>query len=334
MSRSLKNFTTIKELLQDKSARTVRLFFATHQYDAEINYYPDTAWEHIESKDKFINEWFLSMAASTRKGYNVNSSQKFDEVDRTLNDDFLKKKNKIHEHMCRNFATPGVVSELHDLMNSVNTYLKKPESEHKFTMLRHIHTYVDHVLTCLGLEYGKDSGKDGAKIVGPLMDIFAGYRDNVRKAAKNKDIDEVQKVSDQVRDSDLPELGIRLEDAGNKASIWKFQSKEEILADRKKKEEAAAEKLKKKEEEKLRIQKQQDEKDRVNPREMFLQHADYSKFDEQGIPTHNAKGDELGKRPRIKAEGVWNKQEEKYQKWLAKQTPAEEMKTETKPTAE
>jgi hypothetical protein len=46
------------------------------------------------------------------------------------------------------------------------------------------------------------------------MDIFAGYRDQVRRAAKNKDIDEIQKVSDKVRDSDLPELGIRLEDAG------------------------------------------------------------------------------------------------------------------------
>ena len=46
------------------------------------------------------------------------------------------------------------------------------------------------------------------------MDTFAGYRDQVRKAAKNKDIDEIQKVSDKVRDSDLPELGIRLEDAG------------------------------------------------------------------------------------------------------------------------
>ena len=68
---------------------------------------------------------------------------------------------------------------------------------------------------------------------------------------------------------------------------------------------------------------------------MFLANKDYSKFDENGIPTHNAKGAELGSKPRTKCEGIWAKQNEKYQKWLAAQgAPAEpEMKTET-PKAE
>jgi cysteinyl-tRNA synthetase len=81
--------------------------------------------------------------------------------------------------------------------------------------------------------------------------------------------------------------------------------------------------------------KDEEEKNKINPKEMFLANKDYSKFDENGIPTHNAKGDELGKKPRVKCEGIWAKQNEKYQKWLSAQgVPAEpEMITET-PKAE
>jgi len=50
---------------------------------------------------------------------------------------------------------------------------------------------------------------------------------------------------------------------------------------------------------------------------MFLKMKDYSKFDEEGIPTHNAEGKELAKKARAKIEGVWKKQDEKYQKWAA-----------------
>jgi hypothetical protein len=47
--------------------------------------------------------------------------------------------------MCRNFATPGVMTELHELMSAVNGYLKRPEQDQKYSMLKHIHTYVSHV---------------------------------------------------------------------------------------------------------------------------------------------------------------------------------------------
>lgn len=66
MARSLKNFTTIQELLKHQSGRQVRLLFILHQYDVEMNYFPDTAWEHVEAKDKFIKEWFLTVNAATR----------------------------------------------------------------------------------------------------------------------------------------------------------------------------------------------------------------------------------------------------------------------------
>lgn len=81
------------------------------------------------------------------------------------------------------------------------------------------------------------------------MDVFATYRDDVKKAVKDKEtsFNKILTISDKVRDEALPEFGIRLEDqGGDKNAVWKFQPKEEILEDRRQKKEAAEEKNQKK----------------------------------------------------------------------------------------
>ena len=43
MSKSLKNFITIKELLKITEARIIKLFFFIHRYDVILNYDPETS---------------------------------------------------------------------------------------------------------------------------------------------------------------------------------------------------------------------------------------------------------------------------------------------------
>lgn len=43
MSKSLKNFITIKELLKIVPARIIKLFFFIHRYDVILNYDPETS---------------------------------------------------------------------------------------------------------------------------------------------------------------------------------------------------------------------------------------------------------------------------------------------------
>lgn len=40
MSKSLKNFITIKELVKNVSPRIIRLFFVMHKYDSLLDYSP------------------------------------------------------------------------------------------------------------------------------------------------------------------------------------------------------------------------------------------------------------------------------------------------------
>merc|ERR1711862_352423 len=94
-------------------------------------------------------------------------------------------KEKVHSALCENFATYKVIPELEKLMSTVNTYFKKPESEQKINLLLDVFKYVSFILDCFGLEYGKN--EDSTDNVAPLMDIFANYRDEVKKAAKNNE---------------------------------------------------------------------------------------------------------------------------------------------------
>ena len=93
------------------------------------------------------------------------------------------------------------------------------------------------------------------------------------------------------------------------------------MEDRRQKKEAAEQKIRQKEEEKQKkLQKEEDEA-KIDPKTMFLDKKnEYSAFDENGIPTHNKEGAELAKKSRTKVEAVWKKQNDKRNKWLAKQS--------------
>ncbi len=55
MSKSEKNFITIKELLTMVSPRIIRLFFLIHRYDSILNYDPETSLSESTNKDKRYN---------------------------------------------------------------------------------------------------------------------------------------------------------------------------------------------------------------------------------------------------------------------------------------
>jgi hypothetical protein len=62
----------------------------------------------------------------------------------------------------------------------------------------------------LGLEYeNQESNED---CVTQLMDCLASFRDKIKCAAKDKDLAEIFRVCDSLRDDNLMFLGFKLED--------------------------------------------------------------------------------------------------------------------------
>jgi len=235
----------------------------------------------------------------------------------------MKKKKEVHQYLCDNFNTPEVIKVLLELVKMTNVYIK--ESNVRIFIVNAIVNYIDSMLKVFGLgeeRFAYDfSGTEKSKeeILTPVLDVFTGFRDKVRAAARTKDIAMVLNECDQVRDETLPPLGIRMEDTSG-ASVWKLADVEVLLQER----EAKRAELIKREADKLEREKskrEKEEKAKIEPKNLFINQLDkYSKFDETGIPTYDEQGKEISASQRKKLLKEYQKQAEIYEAWKQKNT--------------
>lgn len=73
MSKSLKNYRTVRDILGLHSSREIRLLFVMHQYDTLLNFDPDTSFQEISEKDKMFHQFNLNSQTFLRKGLNLES---------------------------------------------------------------------------------------------------------------------------------------------------------------------------------------------------------------------------------------------------------------------
>ena len=70
----------------------------------------------------------------------------------------------------------------------------------------------------------------------PYLSAFAQFRASVRTVAREQNIGAILKLSDNVRDEVLPNLGVRLEDhEGEEESVIKLEDREKLLKERQEK---------------------------------------------------------------------------------------------------
>ena len=190
------------------------------------------------------------------------------------------------------------------------------------------------MLKTFGLVYKTDfidsfvfetSSDSKEEVVGPFIDTISQFRDEIRTSAQEKDIKRVFEACDKLRQETLPQLGVRLEDRPGLPTIWKLYDKNELLKE--------LEKDKKEKEEKKQGSKtnasasNQNNKviRRINQfslsaKDWYATQTDkYSKFDENGLPTHTEKGRELTKEELNKLKKDFSKHDEKYKQFLEKQ---------------
>ena len=143
------------------------------------------------------------------------------------------------------------------------------------------------------------------ELITPFMNMLSKFRDEI-KAHGTDGPKELFRICDELRDDLLPYLGIRLEDRGKgQDSIWKYEDKELLIKER----EAKIADKQKKEEEKMRKKQEEIRKKSTKPEDFFkvLKASEYSQFDGNGLPTHDAKGKELSQSIRNKLTKEQNK---------------------------
>lgn len=336
MSKSLKNFITIRQALEHNSARQIRLSFLLGKYNEEMNFSDDTLSSAKDIEKVFAN-FFDNVKIHLRDG-KITDSQKWDNNSRDLHLAIEKAKTNVDLALKNDFETPTVIKELQALVKSTNLYLEICEKEQRkpvSLVIRNAARYITHVFKMFGLipeTAGVDigfpigsGGSDGSETLTPVLDALIQFRSSVRDKAKEGDTGGVLKECDAFRDDALPPLGIRLEDKSAGNAVWKLADPAELMKEREQAELAKVE-LEEKKKKRLEEQAKKDALNALSPEEFMkqltLDDSDvkkYSKFNDEGMPTHFHDGEELNKNQNKKATKEFAGQKKKNDKFLAKQ---------------
>ena len=362
MSKSLKNFTTVRESLERKewTPRSLRIVFLLGGWRDGIEITEDlintsTSWE-----EKVNNFFIKTKDPSAMQGSGTDTS---------LAAALETAKSTVHEQLCDSFNTPGVMSAISELITKYNSADKstlKPED------VEAVARFVTSMVNIFGLngtatadsvEIGW-SGIDIPNEAKPFLYPLSTMRDSLRQAARSQEgvtsaqVSEIvsqgstqeQEVSekskpyanlltdfqtkvssleksdnigkdilalcDRVRDIDLFDVGIYLEDRDNQPALVRPVTRELIQARQEKAARAQQKQIEKANKEKEALQRL--EKGKLSHLEMFRTN-EYSAWDDDGIPTCDAAGEEINKSRGKKLRKDWERQKKMHETWLASQ---------------
>ncbi|XP_074810972.1 cysteine--tRNA ligase, cytoplasmic isoform X2 [Natator depressus] len=333
MSKSLKNFITIKDALKKHTARQLRLAFLMHSWKDTLDYSKNTMESAIQY-EKFLNEFFLNVKDILRAPSDlIGQFQKWEFRETELSKSFYDKKAAIHEALCDNIDTRTVLEEMRSLVSQSNSYIAAKKTARQMPnrlLLESISSFLTQMLKIFGAierdeALGFPVGGNGQNInlestVMPYLQVLSDFREGVRQIAREKKVIEVLQLSDALRDDILPELGVRFEDHEGLPTVVKLVDKETLLKEREEKKKIEEEKKRKKEEAYRKKQEQEAAKlakMKIPPHAMFKSELDkYSKFDENGFPTHDTEGKELSKGQMKKLKKLYEAQEKLYKEYL------------------
>ncbi|KAK0413611.1 hypothetical protein QR680_006902 [Steinernema hermaphroditum] len=390
MSKSLKNFISIKKALEQYSSRQLRILFLMCNWTDTLDYNSDSMERAIQF-EKLAGEFFLLVKDLKRKNIKV----KFGKEESELEKKFHEKRLEIHDALCDSVDTRNTIEKIRELIALANGYIQAkndikavPNSD----LLVHIAEYITWLFKVFGV--APDNVELGyvecekEELLMPYLNSYAAFRENVRRTAiGTKDFSELQKaliqicedlrkeelpklgiaedglltgeleqnkenvmpymtsyltfcedieksagtssdlkslrigvlqICDNVRDEELPKLGVRLEDKDGETCI-KLVDPKELLREKEQKKQAEAAKLAEKqklERQRQEAQKAKEAQRRVNPADLFTKGPDaglYSKFDERGVPTHLTNGEEISKKQFKKLEKLYEQQKKSYE---------------------
>ncbi|KAL5497322.1 hypothetical protein EMCRGX_G013781 [Ephydatia muelleri] len=334
MSKSLKNFITIKQVLERYSARQLRLMFLQHSWNSTLDYSEQSMTEAVQL-EKVFNEFFLAVKDILRRHPpGVDGYTKWRSEEKELNVRFEKSKASIHEALCDSLDTPLVMKHMRELVGTCNVYIAEAGGKSPNTLpLANIACYLTNLLDIFGvLGSGNGTGSLESRIgfpcsssqggqslectVMPYVSVLSDFREKVRTIARDQKIHALLNECDVLRDEKLIELGVRMEDKDG-LTVLKLVGKEELLKEREQAKQMELERQRLKDEQKLKAEEKKRQKEAqasIPPKEMFRSQTDkYGAFDEQGVPTTDNKGQPLSEKQLKKLRKEWEEQKKRYE---------------------
>ena len=181
MSKSLNNFITIRELLEDYDADTFRFFVLSTHYRSPIDFSKDSLHQSQKSLEK-IKKFYTALDVEA------------DDVE-SDNEALQTAKDEFFASMDDDFNTPKAIASIFVLINECKN--QELSDEDKIA----IKSFLDDVSHILGIDFNIVEVSSGSD---ELLDVILNVRQELR-SAKQYDL------SDKIRDN-LNELGYEIND--------------------------------------------------------------------------------------------------------------------------
>lgn len=210
MSKSLKNFIKIKEILKKYNSNQLRMYFLLHHYTSPIDYSDESLQNACNIYSIIMN--FMDYAKHyIKKGYTTNG------IDYTNMLSKLKTDN--NDALADDMDTKKVIDDIMEFVREVNGDLHDKNETINTLVLSNVIEYIKYILTMFGMTFNTDS------IDTNVMDLLLEFRNDVRKLPKqnkknHKDlIKEIYNKTDELRDK-IKDIGYQIDDIEG-GSVWK-----------------------------------------------------------------------------------------------------------------
>jgi len=204
MSKSLKNFITIRKCLERYTSNQIRIMFLKHRFDAPIDVEIQNDGNIVQMEEAMALErgfadFILNCKTLLRilaTNDQVNVSQKWTEEDRKLQSDLEATQKEFHAALVDSLNTPVCIAGLQKLVGSCNIYMSQPRTA-KRHLITSVFEYVVKSLNIFGIYANNDVNQLGEQwegfglskteaILGEILNEFCKRRDAIRAAARDK----------------------------------------------------------------------------------------------------------------------------------------------------
>lgn len=206
MSKSLKNFITIKEALKQITPNQLRIMFLMQPWDLVINYNQESI-NDAKNKERIINEFFMTMKSFIlTHGITGKEMKDKDKI-------YLKRYNETVEtidlSLKNNFNTPLSMIAIMKLISYTNEYMNE---ESNIFLIKSVVNYISKMLKIFGINF--DTQFDSQIVDSQFLETWCDFRTNIRKEAIKSKNQNILKMCDEIRDEKMPKFGIKIEDNG------------------------------------------------------------------------------------------------------------------------
>ncbi|EIE23980.1 hypothetical protein COCSUDRAFT_1550, partial [Coccomyxa subellipsoidea C-169] len=199
MSKSLKNFISIRKALEDFSPRVLRIMFTLAPWDKSMTYKEEKSALEARQKEKTFVNFFLEVEAVLhkfgREGLEGRLPSRWEAEEKELSRALVGTREKVHAALQDSIDVCTAMSALLDLVSTTNVYIKAREQQYAATpkgpppqaqLVHKVAAYITEILRVFGIAeedqigLGRERGAAAAAVAGegaePLLGVIADFR--------------------------------------------------------------------------------------------------------------------------------------------------------------